>query len=131
MADESAEEEPKPPSHTEDGRRREQGSTGDVQHPKIDSDAPTEVAVAVDNDGTTVSVEGESVVGTCPDAGDSNETASSTRAAGGEGAECSEKSRPPRPPGSINQARRDKRRAGWAAKKALVKEAKREKREHK
>lgn len=37
--------------------------------------------------------------------------------------------RPPRPPGSIRQARRDKRKAGWERKKALVKEAKREKRE--
>lgn len=37
--------------------------------------------------------------------------------------------RPPRPPGSIRQIRREKRRAGWVAKKALAKERKREERE--
>ena len=37
--------------------------------------------------------------------------------------------RPPRPPGSIRQGRRDKRKAGWEAKKALAKEKKRAKRE--
>lgn len=37
--------------------------------------------------------------------------------------------RPPRPPGSIRQGRKDKRKAGWEAKKALVKEKKRAARE--
>lgn len=37
--------------------------------------------------------------------------------------------RPPRPPGSIRQGRKDKRKAGWEAKKALAKEKKRAARE--
>lgn len=37
--------------------------------------------------------------------------------------------RPPRPPGSIRQGRREKRKAGWAAKKLLAKQKKAEERE--
>lgn len=47
----------------------------------------------------------------------------------GAAAETTTGTRPPRPPVSIRQGRKDKRRAGWEHKKALVKERKRAERE--
>lgn len=47
----------------------------------------------------------------------------------GAAAETTTGTRPPRPPVSIRQGRKDKRRAGWEHKKALMKERKRAERE--